>query len=329
MALEKGLGTAPLRDCEAEAMKFRRSIQIVLLAAVSAAAACGPSNPGPSTAKPANPAAVQPPAPAASAPPAANPEQLEIPSVLSVERSVDLLAQRDGVIVEVKFDQDSWVEKGATLARMDDRELQAKMERTRLELEVAENNLKFQQAERKAKDDAYRRQQELRKFGLSSEAALEEAEFRSTGAAFDEKSWEADVKRKHAEIREIEVELEQTRFIAPFSAYVVRRSIRAGQNVIKNDACFRLSQLAPLEVHFLVPESAGPRPRAGDPLKVVATADGAREYDARVHRVSPTIDAASGSYDVTAQLTGGGLDHLRPGMGVKVLWPLRGSRPTL
>jgi multidrug efflux pump subunit AcrA (membrane-fusion protein) len=59
----------------------------------------------------------------------------------------------------------------------------------------------------------------------------------------------------------------------------------------------------------------------------VATEDSAREYDARVQRVSPTIDAASGSYDVTAQLTGAGLDQLRPGMAVKVLWPLKRPKP--
>jgi membrane fusion protein (multidrug efflux system) len=123
------------------------------------------------------------------------------------------------------------------------------------------------------------------------------------------------------------VDLEKSRFIAPFGAYVVRRSIRTGQNVVKNDPCFRLSQLAPLQVRFLVPESAGPRPRAGDGLKLVATEDSAREYDARVQRVSPTIDAASGSYDVTAQLTGAGLDQLRPGMAVKVLWPLKRPKP--
>ena len=108
---------------------------------------------------------------------------------------------------------------------------------------------------------------------------------------------------------------------------MVRRSVRAGPNVIKNDPCFRLSQLAPLQVQFLVPESAGSRPKAGDGLNVLVIADGAREFDARVQRVSPTIDAASGSYDVTAQLTGTGLESLRPGMAVKVFWPLRRSQP--
>jgi membrane fusion protein (multidrug efflux system) len=320
-----------MRDREVDRMKRRGSVLLFSGMLALASWGCGPSESEkeskslPVTA-PATP--YQPP-PAVSAGASEIADRLEILSVLSVEQSVDLLAQRDGVVVEVNADQDRWVEKGTVLARMDDRELQAKLEKARLELEVTENNLKYQQAERKAKDAAYRRQQELRRFGLSSEAALDEAEFHSAGAAFDEKSWEANVRRKQAEIRELEVELEKTRIIAPFGAYVVRRSIRAGQNIIKNDPCFRLSQLSPLQVHFLVPESAGARPQTGDGFKVVATENSAREFDARVQRVSPTIDAASGSYDVTAQLTGGGLDHLRPGMAVKVIWPLQRAKAPL
>ena len=59
-------------------------------------------------------------------------DTLEIPSVLSVEHSVDLLAQRDGIVQELFYDQDSWVKKGAVLARLDDRELLASLEKAHL-----------------------------------------------------------------------------------------------------------------------------------------------------------------------------------------------------
>jgi RND family efflux transporter MFP subunit len=250
-------------------------------------------------------------------------DTLEIASVLSVEHSVDLLAQRDGIVQELFYDQDSWVKKGAVLARLDDRELLASLEKARLDQRVAENNFKYQEAEKKAKDAAYRRQQELRKFGLSSQAALEEAEFQSTGAGFDLDSWKAAIEQKKAAVHELEIELEKTRIVAPFDGYIVRRAIRAGQNMIKNDLCFRLSELYPLQVRFLLPESAGPRPTAGYPLKVVPADDKSHEYNARVKLVSPTVDAASASYDLTAELTGPHLENLRPGMAVRVIWSLK------
>jgi multidrug efflux pump subunit AcrA (membrane-fusion protein) len=39
-----------------------------------------------------------------------------------------------------------------------------------------------------------------------------------------------------------------------------------------------------------------------------------------VLKISPTIDAASDSYDVLAQLGGSGASDLRPGMAVRVSW---------
>jgi RND family efflux transporter MFP subunit len=250
-------------------------------------------------------------------------ENLEILSVLSVEHSVELLAQTDGIVKEINDDQNSWVQPGAVLARLDDRELLAKLDRARAGLEIARNNLKYQQAETQAKDAAYHRQLELRKYGLSSQAAEEEAEFLSKGAHYDVDSYTATVKEKEAEIHELEVGLEKTRILAPFEGCITQRSIRLGQTVVKNDPCFRLSQLAPLQVRFLVPEASGKAPQLGDRIRVVPVGDSSHEYEAEVKSLSPTIDPASMSYDVTGQLTRPDLKRLRPGLAVKVLWPAR------
>jgi RND family efflux transporter MFP subunit len=231
-----------------------------------------------------------------------------------------LLSQCDGIVQELFYDQDNWVKRGTLLARLDDRELLARLEKARLEQKVAENNYRYQEAEKRAKDAAYHRQQELREYGLNSQAALEEAEFQSKGAGFDLDSWKATIEEKKAAVRELEIELDKTRIAAPFDGYIVRRAIRMGQNVIKNDLCFRISELYPLQVRFLLPESAGPRPTAGHPLKIVLADDNSREYNAHVKLVSPTVDAASASYDLTAELAGPHLENLRPGMAVRVIW---------
>ena len=291
--------------------------------AVLGAASCSNNDQKTTAAAPAVAASI--PAAPQPAPQPAQPATLEILTVLSVERSVELLAQADGIVTELNADQDSWVQQGTVLARLDDRELQAQLDHARAELEVAKNNLKYQQAETQAKDAAYRRQLELRKYGLSSQASEEEAEFHSKGAHYDTDSWTATVREKQAEIQELEVRLEKTRILAPFEGYVTRRSIRLGQNVVKNDACFRLSQLSPLQVRFLVPEATGKAPAVGDHLCVVPVADSSQEYEAEVKSLSPTIDPASMSYDVTGQLTGPDLKQLRPGLAVKVLWPGRGE----
>ena len=58
---------------------------------------------------------------------------------------------------------------------------------------------------------------------------------------------------------------------APFSGVVVRRYIREGQAVAKNDKCFRISQLAPLQVQFQVAGIFRPSvPSVGAPVASLA-----------------------------------------------------------
>lgn len=270
-----------------------------------------------------------PPAKAAPATVTEKPESLEILSVLSVEHEVDVLAQRDGVVTEILLDAGNHAAKGAVLARLDDRELLAKLDRARADLAVAQENVKYNEAELRAKQAAYRRAQEMRKLGLNSDADLEEAEFKAQGAGYDLESWRAVVERTRADARVLELEREKTLLRAPFSGVVARRYIRAGQNVLKDEKCFRLSQLAPLQVRFLVPETAGRPPKSGERVEVAPVGERQRTYSASVVKVSPTVDAASGSYDVTATLTGAKLGELRPGMSVRVLWRPAPSKPKL
>ena len=259
-------------------------------------------------------------APDATSVPAAR-ENHDVLSVLSVEHQVDIATERDGVVVSVAQDEGSAVKKGDILAQLDDRTLQIELVKARDDLQVAQNNVKFKQAELKAKGAAFARQQQLRALGLSSEADLEQADFEAKGAEFDLHGWEAMAESSQAEIHRLEIELDGTRLRAPFAGAVVVRYIREGQQVAKGDKCFRVSQLSPLEVQFQIPESAARRPAHGAPVDLVLVSDPTRSISARVMKISPVIDPASDSYDVTAELTGKSLSDLRPGMAVRVVWP--------
>ncbi len=244
----------------------------------------------------------------------------EILSVLSVEHEVDVLAQRRGLVQELLADQGSVVQKGAALARLDNRELLAQLDKAKAELSVAQSNVKYNEAELRARQAALRRAQQMHDAGLNSQADLEEAEFRAKGSQHDLEAWGASVEKQRAEIRMIELELEKMQIRAPFGGVVVRRYLRAGQDVLQDDKCFRLSQLSPLIVRFLVPETLARRPRVGDTVGVDLAASARKRYSARIEKFSPVVDAASGSYDVTAQLVGPDLSELRPGMAVRIVW---------
>ncbi len=305
---------------------MKRGASLLFAAAlISGLAGCGSSSAvAPDATKPtamshsSSEANVVPPVEAA---PTANPENAGVLSVLSVEHQVDVSTDRDGLIVSIVHDQGSNVKAGDVLAKLDDRTLQVEVIKARDDLQVAQNNVKYKEAELKAKTAALQRQKQLRDLGLSSQADLDNADFEAKAAEYDMHGYEALVESSNAEIRRLEIEIEKTSLRAPFSGVVVGRYVREGQEISKGDKCFRVSQLAPLQVQFQVPESAGRRPIHGAPVKLALVSDPSRALSARIVKISPVIDPASDSYNVTAELSGKNLSDLRPGMAVRVALP--------
>ena len=129
------------------------------------------------------------PVPAASSPPAAQAQAAslgsaadfgDVLSVLSVEHQVDVATERDGKVVSIVKDEGSIIDKGDVLGQLDDRTIQVELIKARDDLLVAQNNVKYKEAELKAKSAALDRQQQLRQLGLSSQADLEAADPRSS-----------------------------------------------------------------------------------------------------------------------------------------------------
>lgn len=303
----------------------RRAIWI-LAGALAIAGGCGDSSVAPAPARasgppPALPPTAAEPAPPPSAPPAKPAGAGDILSVLSVEHQVDVSTQLDGMVVSVDRDEGSVVKAGDVLGQLDDRTLQMEMIKARDDLAVSQNNVKYKEAELKAKGAALHRQQQLHDLGLSTQADLDAAEFEAKAAEYDMHGWEALVESGNAQIHQYEIEIDHTRLRAPFSGVVVRRYVRQGQSVAKQEKCFRVSQLAPLQVQFQVPETSGRRPERGAMVSVSLLGDASREIHARVVKVGPIVDPSNDSYNVTALLSGPGISDLRPGMAVRVEWP--------
>ncbi len=263
------------------------------------------------------------PAPAAAPAPSA-PATREIPAVLTVEHELDVLAERDGLVMEMLADEGSKVEAGAVLARLDARQVESDLEQARADLKISEFNVKYNEAELHANQARLERAQLMFNEGLGSKADLDEADFKFKGSTYDLESWKAAVGKRQAQVRALEIELDKTRVRAPFSGVVSRRYLRQGEMITKNSPCYRLSQLGPLLVEFQVPETDPRKPTADQEVHGTLASDANRTFQARITRVSPVVDAASGSYEVTATLVSPPAD-LKPGMAVRLSWTASGS----
>jgi membrane fusion protein (multidrug efflux system) len=284
---------------------------VALAAAVAVVSGCGEKRPETSAAAaPVAPAAHQP-VPTASA----NDDSLTITGPLIVEHQVDVTAQRDGIIAKVSADTGSRVAAGTILARLDDRQLTANLEGARAKTRSIEADLKNWQAEAEVLKADYVRAQRLWNEKLIAEEQLQHAKYKAESDQWDILRVREQLNTAKQDEHSLELEVEKTRIMAPFSGLVARRYIREGQSVNKGDRLFWVTAEGPLRLRFTLPERFMGHLKRGQEFSLTSADVSGERHTARVMEISPVVDPSSGTIEVLAEITGA-RGQLRPGMTV-------------
>lgn len=209
---------------------------------------------------------------------------IETNGTLEAESEVDIVARSAGPIVELRAEETMAVRKGQLLARLDQEEIASRLEVSRVALEEAET--------------AFERAETLQRANLISSEAFDQARSR--------------VEAARAEFRGNEIQMAYTQIRAPFSGLIVERYVKFAENVAVNQPLFRLSDFDPLLCPIQVPERDLPRLAVGQPAYLTVDAWPDERFEARVLRLSPVVDAATGTVKVTLEVEAAG--KLRPGM---------------
>ncbi len=215
---------------------------------------------------------------------------VEVPLLLAaqvyVEHDALVLGRSRGIVESVYVELGAPVEQGQLLAEL---------EHIDQEIARAQAREAYQQQEL-----VVSRSRELAKSGGVTRADSEAAEFAFQNAALA--------------LRQAERAYDLTRITAPFPGAVTARMVRPHRLVADGDSLFRVTALAPLLVSVHVPEGAAAHLAPGSSARA-AGVEG-RSALARVVRVSPAVDPASGTREVILELPGG--SGFRPGTSVSL-----------
>lgn len=213
---------------------------------------------------------------------------LETNGTLEAENDVQIVARTSGPVVELLVEEGMVVKKGQLLARIDDTELRAQVGISRVTLEEAER--------------AYERAKASFESQIISQEVFDQAltQFQSA----------------EAQLERSEILLEYTRILAPFDGIVIERLVKFAENVTANQALFRISDFDPLLCPIQIPEKELSALKVGQPAHITVEAWPDETFSARVLRVSPVVDAATGTIKVTLQVASEG--KLSPGMFASV-----------
>ena len=207
---------------------------------------------------------------------------------LEAENDVQIVARTQGPLVELLTEEGRRVSKGQVMARIDPKETQAQVKIAQVALQEAER--------------IYQRAKET-----FDEQLISQADFDAALSAKES---------AEATLLDRQVQLDYTEIKAPFSAVVVDRNIKLGDNVTAGQLLFRISDFDPLLSKIQVPEKELPRLHKGQPAYLTVEAWPGERFPAKVLRLSPVVDATTGTIRVTLEVEGGG--KLRPGMFASV-----------
>lgn len=247
-------------------------------------------------------------------------DELLVTGPLIVEHQVDVTAQRDGIIAEVSAEAGARVRAGSVLARLDDRQLSANLEAARAKTRGIAADLKNWEAEAEVLKADYIRAQRLYNEKLIAEEQLQHAKYKAESDQWDILRVKEQLNTAREEEHSLELELEKTRIMAPFSGLVARRYVRAGQAVSKGDRMFWVTAEGPLRVRFTLPEKFIGHVKRGQLLALTSPDLPAEKHAAKIVEVSPVVDPSSATIEILAELIGAH-GELRPGMTVAVHVP--------
>ena len=209
-------------------------------------------------------------------------------STIEAEERVTVVSEAARRVEQILVEEGDEVAKGALLLRLQDAEQKSMVAKARTALETARRE--------------WERQQRLYDRELTTEKTYNDAL-----AAFEQ---------REIELEDAERELSYTQVRAPIAGTVTQRFVKLGDQVSLGQQLFEIIDFESMQALIYVPEKELTRLAAGQTVRLRAPAIREEPYEATLDRVSPIVDAQTGT--VKAVVAVGGQAGLRPGLYVDV-----------
>lgn len=205
-------------------------------------------------------------------------------AALEARADSQVVAKTSGVALAVLAEEGQHVRAGQVLVRLDS---------ARARLQAAQSSAQMHKLEAN-----YARSLQLSKQQLISANDIDQIKY--------------DLENARAVNRLANLELSYADVKAPISGVIAQRSIKTGNFVQINTPIFRIVDIDKLEATLNVPERELATLKAGLPVELRVDALPGKTFRGSVDRVSPVVDAGSGTFRVISAFDNGGV--LQPGM---------------
>ncbi|MBK5969522.1 MULTISPECIES: efflux RND transporter periplasmic adaptor subunit [Thiorhodovibrio] len=229
--------------------------------------------------------------------------EYRLDGVVEAVNRTTVSAQTQGLVEEIFYDVDDFVERGSVIAQLRDTEHRARVAQAAAEMKAAVAQLEQAREEHRRVKGLYQKK-------TASDSEMDKA-------AAELKSAEAGLEATQAALEQAQEQLAYTLIKAPYSGIVNERFVEVGEMVSPGKPVMTGVSLEKLRVSVDVPQSVIPAVREQGTVRVFAP-DG-KPVETGALTVFPFAEAGSNSFEVRVALAG---DHpgLFPGMFVKTVF---------
>jgi RND family efflux transporter MFP subunit len=218
-------------------------------------------------------------------------EAVEVTGSLSPKFAADVKSEVSGTVRAVYVTQWVPVRRGAALARLDTSETEATLEALRaLEAQARVSEIRARREHERAV--------QLKQYGLITSQGLDDAKSALEAA-------QAATAAARAQVRAGEARLAKSAIASPMDGVVAERFISVGdrvENMGGNQPMFRIVDNRLLDLTVAIPTLQLPGIRVGQPLEFITDAVPGRVFTGKVMFINPTVDPASRSAKITAEV---------------------------
>jgi membrane fusion protein, multidrug efflux system len=236
------------------------------------------------------------------------------------ENEVEVVSQREGVVLSVSAELGQRVHKGQVLAILDDRQLSADYQSAVAKSKSLAADSKNWEAELKVAEADEKRAQAMYQAQLLTREQLDHARYKTIASQFEVERQRQDQVTAERTADGLSVELQKARILAPFDGTIARRYVRGGQHVAASDRLFWIVGDTPLRVRFMVPEARMSSVKAGAHVQLSSIYAPEQKYEGKIIAISPAVDPSTASVEVVAELASR-QTSLKSGMTAQVTLP--------
>lgn len=239
--------------------------------------------------------------------------QLSVVGNLIGAATVDVVPRTAGRLVAINVKLGDRVNRGQTLARIEDQEINEQVKQAEASYQVSQATIRQREADLKFAQINLERSQNLFQRQLLPRQSLDDAEARQAAAAAQLDLARAQFQQAEARLEELRIAKGNTNIISPVNGFVGKRNADPGAWASQQAPVVSVVDISSVRLVANIVERDLRLVNSGDPASVEVDAFPGETFKGRIARVAPVLDPATRTAEIEIEVPNPSF-RLKPGM---------------